>query len=151
MNNIYKADGSPYQDDLGSIIIEVNDYICDYINRILTDVLERKLMGLPTRKDIVGDLRRGVLFLIMIKKEMLNGEANRVLNPWDYYIKKYDTEGYRDYLVCKGVDSEIVDGIYSIIDFVYIVPEDGGDPLPPKDAGIGDMQIEGSTFPFKIY
>jgi hypothetical protein len=82
---------------------------------------------------------------------MINDESNRVENDWDHYIKKYETEAYRDYLVCKGVDSEIVDGIFDIADLVYEYIPEGDTPEEDGDAGIGDMQIEGTEFPFKIY
>jgi len=159
MDNVYNTNGTLIVGDLMYVINEANEYIQDYVNITLTSVVEEKLMGVYSRKDLVGDLRRGMLFLQLIKKEMLNDEFNKVENLWNYYIEKYETEKYRDYLICKGVDSEIVDGLFNIIDLNYyyklvepVDPDHPGDPdIPIEDTGIGSMDIEGNNFPFKIY
>jgi len=155
MDQVYNIDGTVYQDELCYILNNLYDYASSYINTSLIAVYEHRLMGLSLKKDIVGELRRGILFLTLVKKEMINDAKNLVQNESNHYVEKYDLEGFRDYLVCQGVDSDIVDGIYNIIDFVYIIPGeedgDGGVPLPPEDAGIGNMQIEGTVNPFKIY
>jgi hypothetical protein len=150
MDKVYNIDGTLYLSDIDHIINDANNFVYEYLNVTLGKVFEKKLMGIASTKDIVGDIRRAMLFFIFIKKEMLNDLSNDVDNEINYYKEKYETELYRDYLVCRCVDSEIIDGLFNIFDFNYIYQKENING-ESKDRGIEEMQIEGTEFPFQIY
>lgn len=152
MDNIYNINGTLYVHPLVDLMHKSFEIVNRYVGEKFSDSFANKMMGIYDKRDIVGDIRRAIVFLLMVSKEMMFDRSIGVNNLNRYYIEKYDTEKYRDYLVCRGVDSQIIDELFTLHSLYY------NDPLPDLGTGtstslatgIGNMSIEHSVIPFKI-
>lgn len=146
---MFKINGEVSMSKIDTLMLQSFQIVQDYVNGIMNTYANNRIFGIYDKKDIVGDLRRAIMFLVFLYKERLNDESYGVYETNTYYIDKYETESYRDYLVCRGVDKDIVDALFDLYQ-LYHVQLDHEEVSEDLDVGIGRMIIEGSTTPFKI-
>ena len=150
MDNIYHNNGTLYVHPIIDLMHKSFEIVNTYVGKEFSEHFSKRMMGIYDKRDITGDLRRAITFLIMVSKERLFDLSLGIVRLNRFYIEKYDTEKYRDYLVCRGVDSQIIDSLFTLHSLYF------NDPLPDlgtgnsSDSGIGNMSIENHVNPFII-
>jgi len=151
MDNIYQINGTLYVHPLIDLMHKSFEIVNTYVGKEFSEYFSKRMMGIYDKRDITGDLRRAITFLMMVSKERLFDLSLGIVQLNRFYIEKYDTEKYRDYLVCRGVDSQIIDSLFSLHSLYF------NDPLPDLGtggsslaSGIGNMSIENQINPFII-
>lgn len=142
-NEIFDISGnlhfSELEEELNTSFNIVQPYIIDVSQKNYGE----KLLGLEIKKDIVGDIRRALMFLVLVREEILFDQKKEKSLGVNYFLDKYETESYRDYLVCRGVDKNIVDALFSNFSLYYSV--NGSKTIMENLKGIGDLEIDGDN------
>lgn len=142
-NEIFDISGnlhfSELEEELNTSFNIVQPYIIDVSQKNYSE----KLLGLEIKKDIVGDIRRALMFLVLVREEILFDQKKEKSLGVNYFLDKYETESYRDYLVCRGVDKNIVDALFSNFSLYYSV--NGSKAIMENLKGIGDLEIDGDN------
>lgn len=149
MSNIFDIKGNLDFDRQESMLNDSLSFVQEYINADMLKTYEGRLVGKYPKKDITGDIRRCIMFLFLVRKEIDFNESVGNGITANEVLLKYDVESYRDYLVCRGIDFQIIDGLFDTFDLNVVIESDTS--TDTGDTGIGNMQIEGDSNPFTIF
>lgn len=150
-DKVENIDGTIYHTEVTQKIAYAISLTTEYVNEKTFEDNKSRMVGDSIKGDTIGDLRRAMLFLVLVHKEMINDRENELGYRNSYYIEKYQTEKYRDYLVCRGLPHSIVDNLFDLYELYYDDEDEdevGGETL---ETGIGYMSIEDNINPFKIF